>query len=1197
MKTFTKFKHISALMLALVFAFLQPSTSIAQSCSLGAQITNGPLINLCSGASVVLDAQPKGGGLSYQWQEQTTVGGPFANISGAIFDTYTTSTLGAYRVIVDNGLCSDTSSITNVVNIVINGGTISGGVGAIICPGSSAGTFIGTSVPGYDLGIVNFQWQMKIGAGVWMDIAGATGLIYTSPLVNTTTQFRRMATDNCGNSAFSNTLNVDVFAPLNSGTIEPASQTILAGDIPSTINNLTAPFGGSGVYQTKWQSSNVSLGPWNDIPGASGLSYQPPALFQTTYYRRATYDSCGTMAATPVVEVIVSNSILNGGDMTSPNSCVFPGQIPSILTSRQDASGGTAPYTYVWQYNDGSGWIDIPSSNAPVYQPTTTITQNTTFRRKVIDAANDVAYSNEFTFGYITTPLNAGTIEATSNVACIGSSPGIIKSVTSPSGFGELLPYQWQQSTSASGPWVNIEGATLGDYQPGPLTQKTYFRRTSQDKCGATVRDAFTNVVEIDIRPAFFGGEISPSTQSIYPGGTPAQLSNVTSPFGGTGSYTLGWEKADLAVGPWTTIGGEVGLNYQSGALNQSTYFRRVAKDNNCLAVKYSFVVEVFTNLVAPLDGGTINGGDCVFSGYIPETINNTLDASGGLTPLTYQWESKTLAGSFAPIAGANGASFTPTVAVTETTVFRRKVTDAYNNTAYSNEFTVVVTPLPLDAGSITPTANAVCANQPITINGTAAVNPGITFDYAWETRTESGTWTIVPGVSTQNYGPINISEKTYFRRLITATCGGVSLNFYSNEVVVNIGSTGSLSGGTIITASPSCLNAGTSPGKLTGTAVSGASGYQWEVKYGNGPWTDIGGAIGQSYTPGALHGTVSFRRKVVDACGGFAYSNIKTFNVLTCTLGGGIIDGPVATCEGTTPGNILNILAPCNGSSSYSYQWEINNGMGWNNIPGATTSTYSPDAISFTTTYRRKVTDACGNTAYSNEVTILVYPPINPGFIEPANQSICPGAVPAVISSIADCYYSVGGVSYQWQVAESCNCTGNTITWTDIPGANGPTYQPPASMENKKYRLKVTGLPCGNVQYTNVAEVNIGGGINCRIANPNNQNVNTGGSQQQDAAPEKPEGRLAAITESKALNVYPNPTVAGSTIRVSVKNRTTPMAITFQSIDGRIYGCKVRNAGSGQLEVTLPESLARGTYLLQVSSETEQWSKKIVIR
>lgn len=1197
MKTFTKFKHISALMLALVFAFLQPSTSIAQSCSLGAQITNGPLINLCSGASVVLDAQPKGGGLSYQWQEQTTVGGPFANISGAIFDTYTTSTLGAYRVIVDNGICSDTSSITNVINLVLDGGTISGGVGSIICPGSPAGTFTGNSVTGYDLGIVNFQWQIKTGAGLWIDAVGATGLVYTSPIINTTTHFRRMATDNCGNTAFSNTITVDVFAPANAGTVAPLSQTILAGDVPAIINNTTAPSGGSGVNQIRWQRSNVSLGPWTDIPGANGLSYQPTALNQTTYFRRATFDSCGTLSATEVVEVIVSNSVLNGGDMTSPNSCVFPGQIPSILTSRQNASGGTEPYTYVWQYNDGSGWIDIPSSNAPIYQPTTTITQNTTFRRKVIDAANDVAYSNEFTFGYITTPLNAGLIDATSNVACIGSSPGIIKSVSSPSGFGELLPYQWQQASSPSGPWVDVELANFGDLQPEPLSQKTYFRRRSQDKCGATIREAFSNVVEIDIRPAFFGGEISPSTQSIYPGGTPAQLSNVTAPFGGTGSYTVGWERADLAVGPWTTIGGEVGLNYQSGALNQSTYFRRVAKDNNCLAVKYTYVVEVFTNLVAPLDGGTITGGGCVFSGYTPATIYNTTDATGGLTPLVYQWESRTVSGSFAPIAGANGASYTPTIAITENTIYRRKVTDAYNNTAYSNEYTAVVTPLPLDAGSITPTANAVCANQPITINGTAAVNPGITFDYAWETRTESGTWTIVPGVSTQNYGPINISEKTYFRRLITATCGGVSLNFYSNEVVVNIGSTGSLSGGTIITASPSCLNAGTSPGKLTGTAVSGASGYQWEVKYGNGPWTDIGGAIGQSYTPGALHGTVSFRRKVVDACGGFAYSNIKTFNVLTCTLGGGIIDGPVATCEGTTPGNILNILAPCNGSSSYSYQWEINNGMGWNNIPGATALTYSPDAISFTTTYRRKVTDACGNTAYSNEVTILVYPPINPGFIEPANQSICPGALPAVISSIADCYYSVGGVSYQWQVAESCNCTGNTITWTDVPGANGPTYQPPASMENKKYRLKVTGLPCGNVQYTNVAEVNIGGGINCRIANPNNQNVNTGGNQQQDAAPEKPEGRLAAITESKALNVYPNPTVAGSTIRVSVKNRTTPMAITFQSIDGRIYGCKVRNAGSGQLEVTLPESLARGTYLLQVSSETEQWSKKIVIR
>src|SRR3982751_4509322 len=74
-----------------------------------AKITNGSVLNLCPNTSITLQADPVVSGYTYQWQQQTTAGGPFANISGAMGTTYSTNSLNAYRVVVNTGSCIDTS--------------------------------------------------------------------------------------------------------------------------------------------------------------------------------------------------------------------------------------------------------------------------------------------------------------------------------------------------------------------------------------------------------------------------------------------------------------------------------------------------------------------------------------------------------------------------------------------------------------------------------------------------------------------------------------------------------------------------------------------------------------------------------------------------------------------------------------------------------------------------------------------------------------------------------------------------------------------------------------------------------------------------------------------------------------------------------------------------------------------------------
>lgn len=63
-------------------------------------------------------------------------------------------------------------------------------------------------------------------------------------------------------------------------------------------------------------------------------------------------------------------------------------------------------------------------------------------------------------------------------------------------GTGGFTSYQWQQSTaSPTGPFTNIGGATAQNFDPGSLTQTTYFRRQATD-CGGTTT---SNVVTLTL--------------------------------------------------------------------------------------------------------------------------------------------------------------------------------------------------------------------------------------------------------------------------------------------------------------------------------------------------------------------------------------------------------------------------------------------------------------------------------------------------------------------------------------------------------------------------------------------------------------------------------------------------------------------------------------------------------------------------
>jgi len=290
--------------------------------------------------------------------------------------------------------------------------------------------------------------------------------------------------------------------------------------------------------------------------------------------------------------------------------------------------------------------------------------------------------------------------------------------------------------------------------------------------------------------------------------------------------------------------------------------------------------------------------------------------------------------------------------------------------------------------------------------------------------------------------------------------------------------------------------------------------------------------------------------------------------------LKGGLIDGPIVTCTNTAPGIINNIIDACGGGGAFTYTWEANTGSGWNTIGGANQPTHNATNIATTTKYRRKVGDGCGNAVYSNEVEVFVYPAIEAGTITPNNQTVCTNQVPGYLGLTQNCHYTNGNVSYQWQ--RSTSASG---PWTNITNATQPVYMPTASNTSSYYRLVVRSSVCNAEAISNVAAV---------IVNPcvgRNQGVNTG------------DNSFGSNLSTKGnLKLYPNPVSKGQTIFATLSGDASGAKAIIRGTDGRTYPCTVEGATRGAMQVKVPANVARGTYIIQISTSNKQWIERIVV-
>ncbi len=624
---------------------------------------------------------------------------------------------------------------------------------------------------------------------------------------------------------------------------------------------------------------------------------------------------------------------------------------------------------------------------------------------------------------------------------CNSGNPGIVTGNT-PNVTLPTWSYQWETSTDGGGTWTNwgnVSSAVLPyQFDPANTTQTLLVRRV----IFAGGCDNSSNILTYEVEQSI-SNNTTAANQTLCGTNTPIPLTGSV-PTGGNSNYNYQWQSAANLGGPYSNLLGANGQNYSPNAISTTTYYRRLVTGGVCP----QSTSNVTTIVVEPvISGNTITGDQSFCGSGNPGVLTATGVLAGGNGSYSYQWQESTDGGNtWAVAAGTStNATYDPPL-LTQTTVYRRGVS---SGTCFDNSNNVTITVYPVITNNNISADQASCGTfTAATILGTTPNGGTGSYTYSWESSINGGaTWLPIGGANSANYSPGSVSVTTQYRRIVT------SLPCSNTSTAVTITITPPITVNTISSSQTFCVSG--TPATLTGPVPTGGNGfftYQWQSSTDGFNWSPIGGATGQTYSPGVITTTTYFQRVATSG------SCTLASNTVTITIVPAIISNTISTdqifCSSGDPA-ILMGSAPSGGTGSYNYQWySSTDNITFNPILLATTQSYDPGLLTVTTYFRREVTSsACSSN--SNVITITVVPSINDNTID-AYQRFCDSGDPVTINGSTPTG-GTGSYIYSWE------SSSNGITWTPIPGANGPTYDPPFTNATVYYHRIVTSSVCSS--------------------------------------------------------------------------------------------------------------------------------------
>lgn len=625
------------------------------------------------------------------------------------------------------------------------------------------------------------------------------------------------------------------------------------------------------------------------------------------------------------------------------------------------------------------------------------------------------------------------TNNSISNPANCGGSSGSLQGSVPTGGIGTYT-YEWQRSTDSLH-YTEIVGATAKDYTPPVETGVVYYlRKVFSGPCATPV---LSDVLTVDLSALTiqnnFINPIAPPESNVGCGSAGADNVTGSLPTGGGGIYSYQWQTSRNNL-DWTNMQNtpRTTVNSQNLGLtgNFYTYYiRRLVFIPGCSTPSISPVMK-FTAMPR-LDNVTIHatGATEFCDSGDPGTLTGDKQPTGGSGVYTYQWKSTTT-NLFQDIPGATSADYKPGV-LTKTTFFKREVLSGpcYTGDPGNNSNPIIVTVKPLapvannTISQATPDGALCLANaDPSMITGSVpAGGAGDTF-FQWQQSVDNVNFIDVKDATHRDFDPPKITEKTYYRRIVTSSgASACSVPSVSNVLAVSV-QTANVSNNTIsqLVPDPAVIcSIPASPKKITGSNATGSGfTYQWQSSINGVNFTDIANEKGKDLDPKEITQSTSYRRAAIvpGDCAAPLYSNILTINVSP------IASGNTITAPATTVFCDIGKAETINGSevsgNGVHYQWQSSaDSVTFSDIADqGNYPNYAPPLQTSTVYYRRAVSTAvCNVPSVSKVVAIKIFqtPVVK---LSADSVYICFGDNVTLTAS--------GGTQYKWSPSDGLSST-----------------------------------------------------------------------------------------------------------------------------------------------------------------------------
>ncbi len=516
-------------------------------------------------------------------------------------------------------------------------------------------------------GSFTYKWLKSTGTFItWEDADGInTGITYQPAALSQTTRFKRVVNDGVlRDTSFYVTIHVHPKIENNDFIV---SDTVCQFDSPGTLVPAGTIAGGSGPYNYRWTESPDTQS-WTDASGIfSQSSYSVPSLADTIYYRRIVYSgTCTDTSNLITINVLgqVSNNLIGASQEVCHN------QVPDPLTGSAPVGGLPGDKRYLWQFNEGSAWVNSVTSSD--FSPSALSNGSYEYRRIVFSGQSNecIDTSNIATIISWPTVTNNDLINNDSTI-CAGL-PSVLLSGTQPGQGSGNYKYVWETGNTSSGPWLAAEAVfTNTPYQPGSLNNSKWFRRVvysgADDACSNT-----SSVIKLNVLPEISGNNIS-SNQLVCEGIVPQPLEGgIISGGNGSGSYSYNWQIRNFGNQDYNDVP-ETGTEaiYNTPTLSDSSEFRRIITSgpySTCKDTSNSILISVLPRI----ENNTIQG-PLLKEVCLEENVSlQAGEISGGIGIADYTWEVSTNGADWTDAPGNNNFSIYTSEMLLSPMYFRR---------------------------------------------------------------------------------------------------------------------------------------------------------------------------------------------------------------------------------------------------------------------------------------------------------------------------------------------------------------------------------------------------------------------------------------------------------------------------------------------------------------------------------------------